>query len=129
MIKAYCLGLLTFVTIDTLWIKYFVLNFYTKSIPDILSIANQNLIAKKEPAILFYFIFYNCLFYFCIKTTSSLQESALNGALLGLMTYSTYALTNHTIMKQWSWSLSITDILWGSFICSVVSLVIYGSKN
>ena len=129
MIKAYCLGFLTFLTIDTLWIKYFVVNFYTKSIPSILSLESGQLSAKKEPAILFYFIFYNCLFYFCIKIADSAQESLINGALLGLMTYATYALTNHTIMKEWSWSLSITDILWGSFICSIVSLVIYKSKS
>ena len=129
MIKSYFLGLFTFIIIDTLWIKFFVLNLYIKSIPEILSLTQKGLAARKEPALLFYFIFYNCLFYFCTVKVGSEKDSLITGAALGLMTYSTYALTNHTIMKQWGWLLSLTDILWGMSLCALVSFVIYQSRK
>lgn len=129
MVKSYFLGFLTFLVVDTLWIRFFVVDFYIKHVPKILSLSEKSLIARKSPALLFYFIFYNCVFYFCTKKVDSVQESLTTGAILGLITYSTYALTNHTIMKQWNWLLSITDILWGVFLCSLVSFVIYQSKK
>ena len=34
----------------------------------------------------------------------------------------TYALTNHSIMQQWSWSLTVSDTLWGTFLSMITAL-------
>lgn len=124
MLKSYLIGLSTFLLIDTLWIRAMVVPLYIKSVPKILALGQKGLEARTAPAILFYLIFYSLLYYFVVNRGGSLKEAACTGGLLGLMTYSTFALTNHTIMKQWTWWMSITDILWGVVICSLVACVI-----
>ena len=125
MLKSYVLGLLTFLIVDTLWIRNMVLPLYTKYVPKILALGQKGIEARTTPAILFYLIFYSLLYYFVVTKGDNLKEAACTGALLGLMTYTTYSLTNHTIMKQWNWVISISDILWGGVICSLVATVIH----
>ena len=125
MIKAYLMGFLAFFIIDTIWIRLVVVNLYIKQVPKILSLSSKGLDARITPAILFYLIFYSCLFYFTATKVQTTKDSLSIGAFLGLMTYSTYSLTNHTIWKQWNWLISISDILWGMTLCSIVSFVIF----
>ena len=129
MIQSYLAGLLTFLVVDTLWIRNVVIGLYIKHVPEILSKDETGLVARKAPALLFYFIFYTVLFYFCINYAKTLKESVCTGALIGLITYSTYTLTNHTVMKQWNWWLSISDILWGVVLCSIIATVIHYNKS
>ena len=67
MIRSYLAGFLTFLIIDTLWIQLFVKKTYLKYLQDILLINNNQLSARLLPAILFYILFYNCLFYLSVK--------------------------------------------------------------
>ena len=79
---------------------------------------------EPHPQFFFYLIFYSLLYYFVVSRGGTLKIGACTGGLLGLMTYTTYSLTNHTIMKQWTWWISVTDILWGATICAIVASVI-----
>ena len=51
------------------------------------------------------------------------------GAVYGFACYGTYCLTNHSIMKEWSWSLSISDMIWGIFLSSMTSGFAYFISN
>jgi len=41
------------------------------------------------------------------------------GALLGLLAYATYDLTNQATLKDWSWTVTIADLCWGTFVTAV----------
>jgi len=43
------------------------------------------------------------------------------GALLGLVAYGTYDLTNQATLKDWSLTVTVVDMAWGAFITGVVS--------
>lgn len=43
------------------------------------------------------------------------------GALFGLFCYSTFALTNMAILKQWQWTLVIHDIAWGMVVTAAAA--------
>jgi uncharacterized membrane protein len=45
------------------------------------------------------------------------------GALLGLMAYATYDLTNQATLKDWSWTVTIADLCWGTFVTAVAAAV------
>jgi uncharacterized membrane protein len=44
------------------------------------------------------------------------SRAALNGAILGLTAYGTFEFTSLTIMKDWSWTMAISDTVWGGVL-------------
>ncbi len=57
--------------------------------------------------------------------TGSWVRAMTSGALLGLIAYSTYDLTNLATLRGWSVKLSIVDIAWGTFVTSLAATAGY----
>jgi uncharacterized membrane protein len=45
------------------------------------------------------------------------------GALLGLVSYATYDLTNLATLKDWPLIVTVVDLIWGTVLGGVVSYV------
>jgi uncharacterized membrane protein len=45
------------------------------------------------------------------------------GAFFGLVTYATYDLTNLATLKDWPVSITVIDLIWGTFITSATCFV------
>ena len=45
----------------------------------------------------------------------------VRGAVLGLVAYGTYDLTNMATLKQWSVKITLIDMAWGSFVTAVTA--------
>ena len=60
-----------------------------------------------------------------VQLPSSLKEAAVYGMLVGLVTYGVFNGTSYSINKDWTISISIFDTLWGMFICSFASSILY----
>jgi len=79
-------------------------------------------------AIIFYLLFIAGLVFFVISPAVE-KKSWLNalfvGALFGLLTYSTYDLTNLATLKDWPLLLTVVDIIWGMVLSTSVSLISY----
>ena len=120
MIKLYLTTLFYFLIIDTIGIQTFVVKLYNKNLPSNLKI-NLDIIS----AIIFYVIFVFGLVYFVI---SPLKNLNINSAILpsmayGFVTYSTYALTVKAVFNVFNWEIVISDIIWGTILCLIVSLL------
>ncbi len=46
--------------------------------------------------------------------------AAWTGALLGLVAYGTYDLTNQATLKGWSVTVTVVDMAWGAFVTAAV---------
>ena len=78
------------------------------------------------PAVLFYILYIGGILWFAILPsleTGGWQQAALNGALLGLLAYGTYDLTNQATLKTWPTFITVMDICWGSFLTSTSAIV------
>ena len=120
MIKLYLTTLFYFLIIDTIGIQSFVLKLYNKNLP-----SNLKINFDATSAILFYLIFVFGLVYFVI---SPLKNLSLNNLIIpsmvyGFITYSTYALTVKAVFNVFNWEIVISDIIWGTVLCSIVSLL------
>ena len=40
----------------------------------------------------------------------------LPALIIGLMAYGTYEFTSWAVMKDWHWSMVVTDVTWGGFL-------------
>lgn len=55
----------------------------------------------------------------------SLTVALVRGALLGLLAYGTYDLTNLATLKGWAWQISAIDMVWGTVLTGTVAAVGY----
>lgn len=121
-IYAYLTSLGAMAVFDAAWLGLIAPAFYKKHIGFIMT-DKPNWIA----AIAFYLIFILGVTVFVVypgwKNVDSLVKIGLLGALFGLVTYATYDLTNQATLKNWPHIVTIVDLLWGTALTAVVSVV------
>ncbi|MFC1653254.1 DUF2177 family protein [Patescibacteria group bacterium] len=122
-LKQYFITLPIFLAIDAVWLVFIANKFYSKYIGFLMK-SDVNFIA----AALFYLLFVVGLVVFAIAPSlekGSWIQALLLGALLGLISYSTYDLTNLATIKDWPVLVTIVDMIWGTLLGGLVSLVSY----
>jgi len=120
-ILLYLITFVCFFLIDMVWLGLIAKGFYRKHLGEMLS-SKVNWAA----AILFYILFIFGLVVFVVRP-AAIQNSPLNalllGALLGLICYATYDLTNLATMKNFPLVVTVVDMIWGTVLGASVSLV------
>ncbi|MFW5790871.1 MAG: DUF2177 family protein [Bacillota bacterium] len=119
-IKIYVVALVIFLIIDFFWLGLIAKNLYRSKLGFILK-DQFNLRA----AFIFYLIYISGLVFFVISRANSWQYALFAGMFFGVITYSTYNLTNLATLKDWPLVLSLYDISWGAFLCGATSLISY----
>jgi uncharacterized membrane protein len=126
-IKHYLVVAGIFVAIDAVWLPVVAGKFYKKELGDLLLKK-----AKLGPAVVFYALYVFGMVVFALNPALGLAESietfafsdALmyvigHSALLGLLMYATYDLTNLSTLKNWSSKVTVVDLIWGTFVTTV----------
>lgn len=118
---AYVATLLAFLLIDGIWLGLVAKNFYAAQLGDMMR--KPVLIA---PAAVFYLIYAAGIVVLVLRPNMpelSLGAVAVTGALLGFLAYGTYDITNMATLKNWPMLMSVVDLLWGTILTSVVSVI------
>ncbi|MGD9964339.1 MAG: DUF2177 family protein [Candidatus Izemoplasmatales bacterium] len=121
-LKIYIIAFVVFLAIDALWLGLVAPKFYKAQIGHLMA-EKPNFIA----AGIFYLLFIVGLVYF-IKPgieAGELGKVVLSAAIFGFMAYATYDLTNLATLKDWPITVTIVDLIWGTFLSSTISLVTY----
>lgn len=74
------------------------------------------------PAILFYLLYVVGLSFFAVAPmleSGDWMKAAMTGAVLGLVAYGTYDLTNLATLKNWPLPMVIVDMVWGTVLSAV----------
>ena len=113
-LKHYLITLVIFTLVDLVWLLVISKKLYQAKIGHLMA-DKVNIPA----AAVFYLLFIAALVFFVI-TPATAKQSVLYalgvGAFFGLVTYGTYDLTNLATLKGWPVSLTVIDLLWGSFV-------------
>lgn len=120
---AFAISIPIFVSLDLIWLGLIARNFYQSRLGHLLSES-----VNWPAAIVFYGVFLIGLLIFAIAPAFEARmamKALLFGALFGFFTYATYDLTNLATLKDWPLSLTIVDIVWGTFLGSAVAGVAY----
>lgn len=110
----YLITTLIFFALDMLWLGVIAKKFYRARLDFILS-SEVNWWA----ATVFYLLYIGGILYFAVIPaikTDSWQTALLQGAVLGLLCYATYDLTNMATIKAWPLSIVVVDIIWGAVL-------------
>jgi uncharacterized membrane protein len=76
------------------------------------------------PAIAFYLVYVVGVLVFAVMPglESRRWTTALGlGALLGLVAYATYDLTNQATLRDWPWRVTLADLAWGTVVTAVAA--------
>lgn len=122
-IKIYIVAFLVFLLIDMLWLGLIAKNLYREHLGFLMK-ESVNWIA----AIIFYLVFIAGIVTFVILPalkSDSWQHALFFGALFGLVTYSTYDLTNLATLKEWPVLITVVDLIWGTFLAATVSVITF----
>lgn len=118
-IVAYLSTLIVFVAIDFIWLSSMADRLYRPMLGDLLA-PNFQL----APAVAFYLIYAAGLTFLAVRpglVLGSLSTAILYGAALGFTAYATYDLTNQSTLRNWSTTLTIADLIWGTFLSAVAA--------
>jgi uncharacterized membrane protein len=116
----YCLTALVFFVIDILWLGWIAKDFYQRQVGTFF---REKVLWGA--AVIFYLLFIFGLLVFTVVPAlkaNSLLYAILYGMLFGLITYSTYDLTNLATLKGWPLRMVVVDILWGILLSGMVSV-------
>jgi uncharacterized membrane protein len=118
---SYLATAVAFVAIDMVWLSLMAERLYRPVLGDILKPRPE-----LAPAAVFYLIYTIGLFGFVVWPAQQVESplrALLSGALFGCVTYATYDLTNQATLRNWSTTLSIADIGWGSVLAAISALI------
>lgn len=116
-VVAYISTLVVFVAIDFVWLSVMANVLYRPALGDMLAVE-----FRLMPAMLFYFMYAAGLTFFAVRpglVTAKFGTSFLYGGLLGFMAYGTYDLTNQATLANWSTTLTVADLIWGSLLSAI----------
>lgn len=122
-VAAYVGAGLSMAVIDAAWLISMMDRLYKPTLGSLL----------KQPidftaAIAFYLIYILGVTVLAIAPAlkeGGLMRALVGGAVLGLVAYATYDLTNQATLNGWSWRLTVIDIAWGTTLTAVVAAAGY----
>ena len=108
-----------FPAIDMVWLLWLGRGFYVSEIGNLLR-QSPNFGAAGA----FYILYVTGLMIMVIwpaVQAQSVQQALVQGALLGLIAYGTYDLTNLAVMKGFTTKIAMIDMLWGTVLTASVA--------
>lgn len=123
LLWVYLIATAIFFAIDMVWIGFVARSFYKEKLGYLL--AEQ---PRWAAAIIFYLIYIGGILFFAVVPALREQvwtTALVNGAVLGLLCYATYDLTNLATVARFPVVVVIVDILWGIFLTAAVSTITF----
>lgn len=120
---AYLGTLVTLVVLELVFLGIVARSFYQSEIGPLL--ARTNYVA----AGLLYLLYAAGIVAFAVLPAldaGSVARAAAAGALLGLVVYGVYDLTNLAILKGWTVAVSVVDVLWGIVLTTTAASAGFG---
>ncbi len=109
-----------FMAIDLLWIGVLMKDFYRDRIGFLMAKD-----VRWGAAMVFYVLYIAGILYFVVlpvlESRGGIEVVLLKGALLGLLCYATYDLTNMATLEGWPLSMVVVDMIWGTILTALVS--------
>lgn len=112
---AYLVVLVAMVLLDGLWLGWIARDFYRREIGDLMAAS-----VRIAPAALFYLLYPLGLVYLALQPPPAAAIDAVaRCAVVGLVAYGAYDLTNLATLRGWSLRLCLADIVWGTFVSAL----------
>jgi len=125
-------GFAFFTVVDLLWIRVVAARLYQSQVGGLLVSGGEMTGGRVAAALLTWVLI--VLGVLCFALPRGVQSgSALAalgwGALLGLVIYGVYDLTNYAVLRGWTLKVTLADIAWGTFACGMLGFLLYAADK
>ena len=106
---------------DSIWLGHIQKANFNKLVKNI---QGSEIKMRFVPAVFAYLLMGLAIYYFVLPHLTKdnfNQVSWQKGALLGLVVYGIFDMTNMAIFKNYSWFMALTDMAWGTFLFGLTS--------
>jgi uncharacterized membrane protein len=113
-VVAYLSTAVVFFGLDFIWLGKVATGFYRSQLGDMMRDRPDFAAAGA-----FYLIYVAGIVYFAVQpnlSSGSWANAFLSGAILGLIAYGTYDITNLATLKNWPLAMSLVDMAWGTVL-------------
>lgn len=120
-VVAYIATAVVFLGLDALWLSRVALGMYRRELGSLL-LDKPNL----PIAAAFYLLYVAGIVVLAVVPAlgeGGWVKALLLGAVLGLVAYGTYDITNLSTLKGWSAKLALIDIAWGTVLTAVTATI------
>jgi len=114
---AYGATAIVFLGLDYLWLAYIAKDFYARSLGSLMRDTPDFMAAG-----IFYLFYIAGIVFFAAMPAESWKGALARGALLGLLAYGTYDMTNLATLKGWPWRMAAVDMAWGAALTALAAL-------
>jgi uncharacterized membrane protein len=122
-------GIISFIVLDYLWLAKIAKTFYLDKLASHINVQNGSLVPYLPAIPLVYAVAVLGIFVFVFAKATTTVEAFFYGALMGFVMYAFYDFTNLATLKDYPWSLTIVDIIWGTFLVGAVSSIMFFIRN
>jgi uncharacterized membrane protein len=122
-LAGYATAAVVFLVLDMIWLSQVTEKIYQPALGSLL--ADQVVLPA---AIAFYLIYVAGIMVLAVQPglrAQSLLTAILTGAMLGLVAYGTYDLTNLATLKGWPLHVTLLDLAWGTVVTAISSGAAY----
>ena len=123
MLRQFGIALLTLVVLDGLWLGLIMKDFYRRNLSPIARMNGSTLDPIWPVAALVYPVIALGITVFVLGRSKSPTEALMYGALFGALTYAVYDLTNHATLREWTTTMTVVDVMWGTVSCAIAAWV------
>ncbi len=120
IVVAAVVTLVTMGVLDGIWLGTMTTRLYRRQLSGLLLDA-----PSLAPAIAFYLLYAVGVVVLVVRPALDgewpLSRAVAMGALLGLVAYGTYDLTNQATIRGWSMVVTVVDMAWGASLTAVVA--------
>jgi len=113
-VTAYVGAMVAMIALDAVWLSTMEGRLYRPQLGHLLAERFSG-----GPAVAFYALYLFGVVYFATIPAlkgGGWRKALFNGALLGLVAYGTYDLTNQATIAGWPVSITVMDLIWGTFL-------------
>ncbi|MGO4736818.1 DUF2177 family protein [Bosea sp. 2KB_26] len=122
-VAGYIAFLVAFGICDAIWLSTMTPRLYRPTLGE--GLLKQ---IRYLPAALFYFGFPLGVVHFALMPAlrdGSASAALINGALVGLLAYATYDLTNYATLRAWTLTITLADLAYGTVVVGFCSWIAY----
>jgi uncharacterized membrane protein len=124
--KAFLLALLQFIVFDLLWLGSVMKDFNMRQLADIGRFENGIFQMNYAAAAVTYVLMALSIPFYVLpllKPKDSPLKIFFSGALLGLIVYGVFDMTNLAILRNYPLAFIAPDMAWGAFVFGLVALI------
>lgn len=126
-LKLYLCLLPIFLIVDLAWVGWLMKDFYREQFGDLARRSEGALSPRWTAAIVTYLIIPLGIVLFVHPRAMGheLGGYLLWGAIYGAIVYGVYDLTNRAVLENFSLTMTLVDLGWGTFVCMAMSAVLF----